>query len=299
MIIHLGGFKTILWQENWYYDALTSTFVNRNHFATYAGLTLLCSLALLSDGVQSSSKYRLGGYLGWQRFIENLINRNWFPLLAFFVIGTALILTYSRGGFLSTLLAIATLFAAFNLNFRTRNIHVLTIISVFVLVGGTIFYISGKVLVDRFDLWTNASAYRGRVFELTWNAIRDNPWLGYGYGSYQEAFPLYKTMDITGSIRRPLLWDYAHNTYLETIFELGFIAAILLFYCFYKLAWICFKGLLTRKRDLIYPATGLAATFLIGGHALVDFSIQIPAVAYTYALLMGAACAQSFSSRQR
>ncbi|MCK5664290.1 MAG: hypothetical protein KAI17_12435, partial [Thiotrichaceae bacterium] len=79
LIIHLGGFKTILWQENWYGDALTSTFVNRNHFASYAGLTLICSLALLSDGVQSSSKYKLGGYLGWQRFIENLINRNWFP----------------------------------------------------------------------------------------------------------------------------------------------------------------------------------------------------------------------------
>ena len=133
-------------------------------------------------------------------------------------------------------MAIAILFAAFNLNFRTRNIHVLTVVSVFVLVGGVIFYISGKILVDRFDYWMDACAYRGRVFELTWNAIRDNPWLGYGYGSYQEAFPLYKTMDIAGSTSHPLLWDYAHNTYLETIFELGLPAAILLFYCFYRLA---------------------------------------------------------------
>ena len=95
LIIHLGSFKTILWQESFYHGSLTSTFVNRNHFATYAGLTLICSLALLSNGIQSSSKYKLGGYLGWQHFLENLINRNWFPLLAFFAIGTALILTHS------------------------------------------------------------------------------------------------------------------------------------------------------------------------------------------------------------
>jgi hypothetical protein len=35
---------------------------------------------------------------------------------------------------------------------------------------------------------------------------------------------------------------------------------------------------------------------LIGVHSLVDFSMQVPAIPYVYALLMGVACAQSFSS---
>jgi len=37
----------------------------------------------------------------------------------------------------------------------------------------------------------------------------------------------------------------------------------------------------------------------VGAHALVDFSLQIPAVAYTYTLLMGAALAQSLPRSQR
>jgi uncharacterized membrane protein YhhN len=84
---------------------------------------------------------------------------------------------------------------------------------------------------------------------------------------------------------------------LETIFELGFPAAMGLFYCFLRLASICFIGLFVRKKNSLYPAVGLAATCLIATHAYVDFSMQIPAIPYTYALLMGAACAQSFSSR--
>ena len=76
-------------------------------------------------------------------------------------------------------------------------------------------------------------------------------------------------------------------------------AAALLFACIGWLALMCLRGLRTRGRDWVYPATGLAATALVATHALVDFSLQIPATAVTYAALMGAACAQSFSSRRR
>jgi hypothetical protein len=43
---------------------------------------------------------------------------------------------------------------------------------------------------------------------------------------------------------------------------------------------------------------GVAATFLVALHAMVDFSLQIPAVTYTYCFLLGTAVAQSWSSRQ-
>jgi O-antigen ligase len=297
LIIYLGGFDSIIWQHKWSAKTLSSTFVNRNHFATYAGLTLICSLALISESVQVSNRYKLGGFIGLQRFLENLISRTWLPLLAFFIIGTALILTHSRGGFLSTLLAILVLLAALNLIFQTRNIHFLSVVGIFIIIGGWMFYVSGDILTNRFDRLEVNSINRIRVFQITWNAITDNPWLGYGYGCFQEAFAVYKTIDIAGSRNQPLLWDYAHNTYLETMFELGIPAAFALFLCFVKLALDCLKGLFIRKRDLIFPAAGLAATALIASHAIIDFSIQIPAVAYTYALLMGAAWAQSFSSR--
>jgi len=37
---------------------------------------------------------------------------------------------------------------------------------------------------------------------------------------------------------------------------------------------------------------------LVGAHSLVDFSLQIPAVAFTYALIMGAAVGQAKPTRK-
>ncbi|MEE8430492.1 MAG: prepilin-type N-terminal cleavage/methylation domain-containing protein [Candidatus Desulfatibia sp.] len=60
----------------------------------------------------------------------------------------------------------------------------------------------------------------------------------------------------------------------------------------------CVFGIRRRQRDWVYPSVGVAATILVVIHSLVDFSLQIPAVAITYACIMGVACAQSYSSRQ-
>jgi hypothetical protein len=46
----------------------------------------------------------------------------------------------------------------------------------------------------------------------------------------------------------------------------------------------------------VFPATGAAASALVGVHATVDFSLQLPAVAMLYATIMGVACAQAYSS---
>ena len=62
-------------------------------------------------------------------------------------------------------------------------------------------------------------------------------------------------------------------------------------------ALVCLRGLLRRGKDWFYPAIGLAVTALVAIHAWFDFSLQMPAVAVTYAAILGVACAQSFSSR--
>ena len=93
-------------------------------------------------------------------------------------------------------------------------------------------------------------------------------------------------------------YDKAHNTYLENIFELGLLQASALFIALFIMALICLRGVWARHRNWIYPAIGFSASLLVGTHALVDFSLQIPAVAYTYALIMGAAVAQSLPTRK-
>lgn len=295
LVMFLGDFQ----KDTPYFGNVVGTFINRNHFATFAGLTLICTLAILNDSISAAAKYHIGGNLGLQRFIEKLIIRAYLPLSIFFVIGTALLLSHSRGGFTSSLLALIVFIAALNANKHSKNLYLVWILSVFIVIGSIVFLVSSDGLMDRLDTQGFTDEARDEVYELTWNAIMTNPWLGFGLGSFEEVFPLYKSLKVAGSTATPSLWDFAHNSYLENIFELGFPAALGLCYCVLRLGIICVIGIMTRKRDWIYPAAGVAATSLIGAHAYVDFSMQIPAVTYTYLLLMGAACAQSFSSRKQ
>ena len=58
-----------------------------------------------------------------------------------------------------------------------------------------------------------------------------------------------------------------------------------------QLEW---SSVLRHRRAAFLPCLGVAATVLAGAHGAVDYGIQIPAVAATYAAIMGAACAQAF-----
>ena len=48
-----------------------------------------------------------------------------------------------------------------------------------------------------------------------------------------------------------------------------------------------------RRRNVALPCAGLAACALVAVHSIVDFSLQTPAVAASFALLLGVALAQS------
>jgi len=58
----------------------------------------------------------------------------------------------------------------------------------------------------------------------------------------------------------------------------------------------CFNYRRRIRSGRSLAATGISATVLVGIHSYFDFSLQMPAVAMTYACIMGIACAQSYSS---
>ena len=270
---------------------MTSTFVNRNSYATYAGLGLLSIMPLLFYKLQSGFKYGLSSPYGRQYFVENLIKHGWQPLFSAMLIVTALLLTESRGGFISTLLAVIVFFLILQLSHKMpSNSIFMYLLVVFGVATGWVFSVSSDSLIERLDNMSLVNNDRLDVYQILNVANQENPWLGNGYGSFAKTFSLYRNESIGG------YYDKAHNTYLENIFELGYVPAIALFAVFGVLAIMCMKGLWVRRRNWIYPALGVAATLLVGIHSLVDFSLQIPAVAYLYALIMGGAVAQSRSS---
>ena len=56
---------------------------------------------------------------------------------------------------------------------------------------------------------------------------------------------------------------------------------------------ICFAALRHYGRRANIPCMGLAITALIATHSLVDYTMTVPAIAATYAALLGVACSQA------
>ena len=144
--------------------------------------------------------------------------------------------------------------------------------------------------MDRLDQSATDAEGRKNIYALTTRGIVDNPLLGFGYGAFEDAFKLYREERITK------LANYAHNTFLENMFELGVPAALCLFGALLGVVLTCLRGIANRRRDWAFPAAGVAASVLAATHAMLDFGLQIPATAMLYALVMGVACAQSYSS---
>ena len=292
LLIEWGHFNTVLWFEKGSYrDLVTSTFINRNSYATYAGLGLLSIFPVLFAELQTGFKFGFITGYGRQYFIENLLKQGWRPLFGMMIIATALLLTESRGGFISTLLAIVVFFLLLQISHKMRSNKIfITLLFIIGIAASWVFNTSSDALIERLDSISLENNDRLIVYQLLNRANHENPWLGNGYGSFAKTFSLYRNEAIGA------YYDKAHNTYLENIFELGYIPAIALYLVIVGMACICLSGLWVRRRNWIYPALGVAATVLVGIHSLVDFSLQIPAVAYLYALIMGGAVAQSRSS---
>lgn len=290
-ILEFGsGTETILWFPKWsYHGDLTSTFVNRNSCATYLGLGFLAALSQL---VRSFSRLSLYGDRREKLMliIDFLSARSWL-LVALFLLATALVLTHSRGGFISTLTGVLALTCAMTVAPGMKQAKYIRLIALPVAMVLIAFLISGETTVERLLNTTLGSEERIVVFRLTWLAIQDNPLLGTGLGSFASVFPLYQSAEITSR------YDMLHNDYLQNTLELGIPAAICLYSSLFWLIGLCVRGILTRRRSVAFPCLGLGASFLVGVHALVDFSMQIPAITALYLVLLGIGVAQSRSAR--
>jgi hypothetical protein len=266
------------------------TFVNRNHFATWQGLTLLCAIAWFYQRMARPQVKPYAVPQNREAEVTEFILRAWLPLIALLLMVAALVLTHSRGGFSSSLAGIALLLYLLDRRASARKALSRVVVITALAVSSIAFYITSEALLDRIERTDITSEERLQVFGNVERGIADNPVLGFGYGTFADSFRLYDRNE------SPVHYDRAHNTWLENAFELGMPAALALFATLIGLTVSCLRGVNRRHRDWIYPATAAAASLLVGLHATVDFSLQLPAVAILYACIMGVGCAQSFSS---
>ncbi len=293
LAVEFSGANMVLWiDKTAYRDSLTSTFINKNSYAAYAGIGLICLSAVVAARLIESSKVAVPPGRRLAELLNVLVARSWYLLLAWGVVFTALVLANSRAGLLSSLIGLIAFLGSLAIARSVPSRVPLGFAAAAGVAAALFFFVSGELVGQRYAETGRHAKARLALYELTVEAIADRPILGTGFGTYDKVFELYRR-DVPEMHARAA---QAHNTYLENALELGVPAAIALNLSLAWLVGLCVLGLRRRRRDAIYPAVGVGVSVLLGFHATVDFSVQIPAVAASYAFILGLACAQSWRS---
>lgn len=281
--------QVLLIERNGGPDAFTSFFVNRNTAATYLAIGLVATFALIGEKYEKlgSSAARIG--LG--RGLVELPRLAGFDLLAAFVLTTALTNTASRAGIFSAgagMLAVALmarLHGSGKLGRGSRHkaaavSAVLLVLAVFLtglaLAGGLFFQ---RLEETPLDLATRFALYRDTI-----EAILARPLLGHGAGAFADIFPLFHSEAVSSTV----IWNRAHNVYLQAAAELGLPAFVAL--VAFILWWLAsmIAPVQARSRPAPVAIAAIGAAVVVAIHSLFDFSLQIQAVALLLLVIAGA-----------
>jgi O-antigen ligase len=206
----------------------------------------------------------------------------------------ALLLTNSRGGIASTAFGLFVL-AALTVGLRKQQSAEQSeaVIIAGALLVGLCFLVFGDAVLGKIAQRGFGDVGRIGGYLITIRSIAASPLLGYGYGTFVDVFPMFRDQSVSSWAQ----WPAAHNSYLEVFQELGLVFGLMLVATVGVLIFRCIKGALRRRTNETLPCVAASVACLLGAHALIDFTLQLQAIAITFMALLGAGLAQSESSR--
>lgn len=281
----------VLWAEKFAYrGSLTATFINHNTAATLLGAGTILWFCFAFSSLQSfrfSSVRLLLLTPSNERAAFKVIVRSAGALVCFF----ALLLTGSRGGLicscLGLLVAIILMFATGQ---KRKSWHI-------VVSGGVALVVTAALLgrmgrIGSQGLFDDA---RWTAYGFCLEAIRQQPLLGHGIGTFGDLFPSLRASNFYSWG----VWDYAHSTVLEIAVEMGIpVAAIVVIASLASLfilarAAVRSKG---RSQRSLAAITGIAVLSYL--HSMIDFSLQIPGYLIVFSILLGCGLARAVATER-
>ena len=252
-------------------------FICRNHFPFYTNMCVGMALGIL-----------LGLWTGKRRKASRdkaltltlLLNRPdllWMIAMLGLVVTTG-IFSKSRGGFVALLVA-SLFWAALSSNLvgkRSFGFIFLIALTAFLM----LWWVGSAGIGDRLGTLLNddiAEKDRVPLWLSVARIVPRFPLFGSGGGTFRLIEPLYRRRGSGPN----LIWDHAHNDYLEALIEGGFIQLSLIATA---VVLIFLSGIRARRwtRDPRRLATilgGLTAFTTVVVHSSFDFGMHIPAIA--------------------
>jgi O-antigen ligase len=212
----------------------------------------------------------------------------WFAVLVPVV---SLLLTGSRGGFVSVLVEIAILgwIVIWRNPLPGGRMRAAAMGLALVAVAGLFFWLVPTFILTKLGTINNyvqeTRVGRLSLWKESLGIIRDHPLVGTGMGSFVTVYPPYQTE------AQDLITEHAHNDYVEALTETGLLGGVLVLAALALYFQIAFRNLAVRlKREpgwVQFGATISCCGLLI--HSFVDFNLHIPANAVWFAFCAGIA----------
>jgi O-antigen ligase len=258
------------------------TFVNPNHFATFVLLALAAAAAWLWWSVRRARRERRPG-------VKALLVGA--PLVVWMALLTGLALSGSRSGILAAAAGLVAQAAAIAASMRRRRV-VLAALALLLAAGvALVVAVAGSRAFDRLLVTRGSDVSAGARLEAAAAAlplVARRPILGYGLGSFEDAFAAVIPPALVGST-----WQHLHNDPLELWITGGTLALAL---AATGVAGMARRLVLIARRgdsseDRAAGIFGVGALAAVGVQELFEFGLTLPANAFAAAALLGAALA--------
>jgi O-antigen ligase len=149
--------------------------------------------------------------------------------------------------------------------------------------------LAGGAMLRKVSLLADGNQFnRTSIWRTSIGIGQASPWLGWGLGAYADIFAAYQPDQIR------LANDKAHSTPIELYVEggaLGMAGGLLTV----LIPWsVCVFGAWRRRRQRYLLVAAVAVPGIALLHSTIDFSLQIPAIAFVAAAFLGMGWAQTF-----
>ena len=213
----------------------------------------------------------------------------WFAVLVQVV---SLLLTGSRGGFVSVLVEMVILswIVIWRNPLPGRRMRGAVTGLALVAVAALFIWLLPTYVLNRLGTINNyVPEARGGSRPTLWRnslgIFRDHPWTGAGMGSFVTAYPPHQTYALD------LVTEHAHNDYVEALTETGVLGGVLILAALVMFIYIAFRNPVVQAEyepGWIQLGAAIACCGLLT-HSFVDFNLHIPANAAWFAFCAGLA----------
>jgi len=247
-------------------------YIYHNHYAGFMEMVFPLSLALFlyyrPVVLYGTFRQRMFDFLNNQRS-----NVHFLFGLSTIIIGASIFLSYSRGGIISMLISLCFLaiMLAFQ-NTRQNTYILLPMITIFILFS--VGWFGWDFIFERFEKIRNAEGLIHDTRLLLWkdtlDIIKQFPISGTGFGTFVDIYPGYR------SVPERLIFNHAHNDYLELLANAGLIGAGLFAWFMISLFRTVIRVFRIRRDpySIILCLAGMTGILSILLHSVTDFNLN-------------------------